>query len=179
MASSLRTVFILSLGLSLLFTPTLAGIALIRDTCKYATVHRNLCFQVLLSKRESQRADAQGLAKIALKIAHDNASKLSAELVELHDKAEDMSDLQQCLEECLRQYEDAMEQLDDASVAVDTRKYREAAQWVSVAQGDVRLCQVGCKSVPEYKNMLTKQNSNVGRLCSITASILRSLAVKH
>jgi pectinesterase inhibitor-like protein len=104
---------------------------------------------------------------------------LATELVELHDKAEDMSDLQQCLEECLRQYEDAMEQLDDATAAVDSKRYREAAQWVSVAQGDVRLCQVGCKSVPEYKNMLTRQNSNVGRLCSITAAILRSLVRKN
>lgn len=109
---------------------------------------------------------------------HKNASKLANDLVELHDKAEDMSDLQQCLEECLRQYEDAMEQLDDATAALDAKKYREAAQWVSVAQGDVRLCQVGCKPVPEYKNMLTKQNGNVGRLCSISASILRSLAAK-
>ncbi|KAJ3676122.1 hypothetical protein LUZ60_003534 [Juncus effusus] len=179
MAAFLRPFLFLSLGFSLLLAPASSDKELIKDTCKFTTVHKDLCAKILSSKKESEKANAHELAKIVLEITHAGASKSAGEISTLHENAEDMSELQQCLEECVRQYEDAMEQLTDANAAMDKKNYQDAAQWVSVAQGDVKLCQLGCKSVPGYKNVVTKQNGEVGRLCSITTSIIKSLVTKN
>ena len=70
-------------------------------------------------------------------------------------------------------YESAVEQLSDATSAVDTGAYSESEAMVVASQAEVKLCQRGCQGVPDHRNVLTARNRDVDQLCSIALTITK------
>lgn len=66
-----------------------------------------------------------------------------------------------------------MEQLSDATSALDTGAYSESEELVVASQAEVRLCQRGCQAVPNHRNILSARNRNVDQLCSIALAITK------
>lgn len=66
-----------------------------------------------------------------------------------------------------------MEQLTDATMALDMGAYDESQVLVSAGQAEVKLCQMGCQDVPEHRSILMARNTEVDRLCNITLAIAK------
>ncbi|RLN23513.1 cell wall / vacuolar inhibitor of fructosidase 2-like [Panicum miliaceum] len=49
----------------------------------------------------------------------------------------------------------AVEQLSDATSAVDSGAFSESEALVAASQAEVKLCQTGCQAVPDHRNILT------------------------
>ncbi|KAL5223338.1 hypothetical protein ABZP36_028051 [Zizania latifolia] len=148
----------------------------LEDACKQTTVHYELCMATLSSDRSAKSADTVGLARVAILAAQKNASETATYLSSIYDDdsiEKKTMQLQQCLEDCGERYEAAVEQLTDATVALDTGAYREAGALVAASQAEVKLCQRGFRVVPGHKNILTGRNREVDRLCSIALTITK------
>jgi hypothetical protein len=70
-----------------------------------------------------------------------------------------------------------VEQLTDATVALDTGGYEEAMALVAAGQAEVKMCQRGFKAVPQHRNILTLRNREVDQLCSIAFTITKLIRV--
>ena len=70
-------------------------------------------------------------------------------------------------------YESAVEQLSDATSAVDSGAFSESEALVAASQAEVKLCQRGCQAVPDHRNILTARNREVDQLCSIALAITK------
>ncbi|XP_073014160.1 putative invertase inhibitor [Typha latifolia] len=148
---------------------------LIVDTCNRTTVHRELCVEALSADPAAKNAsDVHGLAVAALKLATKNATDTSEYVEKLHDKKAGGGGepgLEQCLEDCEKDYVDAVEQLDSAAAALDDENYEDTATFLTAAMTDVKSCQAGCRERSRNRNVLTKRNGDVNRLCSIVLTI--------
>ncbi|GJN32033.1 hypothetical protein PR202_gb20504 [Eleusine coracana subsp. coracana] len=147
----------------------------VQEACKHTAGHYELCVATLSSG--SKTADtAPGLARVAILAAQQNASETAAFLSSIYDDSNlenKTAELQQCLEDCGERYEAAVEQLTDATTAVDTGAYSESEALVAASQAEVKLCQRGCQAVPDHRNVLTTRNREVDQLCSIALAITK------
>ena len=66
-----------------------------------------------------------------------------------------------------------MEQLSDATSAVESGAFSESEALVAASQAEVKLCQRGCQAVPDHRNILTARNREVDQLCSIALAITK------
>uniref|UniRef100_J3KZ80 Pectinesterase inhibitor domain-containing protein n=2 Tax=Oryza brachyantha TaxID=4533 RepID=J3KZ80_ORYBR len=130
----------------------------------------------LSADRSAKSSDTLGLARVAILAVQKNASETATYLSSIYDdeSIENKTvQLQQCLEDCSERYEAAVEQLTDATVALDMGAYPEARALVAASQAEVKLCQRGCRNVQVHRNILTMRNRDVDRLCSIALTITK------
>ncbi|KAF0888095.1 hypothetical protein E2562_010803 [Oryza meyeriana var. granulata] len=148
----------------------------LQDACKQTAPHYELCMATLSADRSAKSSDTVGLARVAILAVQKNASETATYLSSIYndESIENKTlQLQQCLEDCSERYEAAVEQLTDATVALDLGAYAEARTLVAASQAEVKLCQRGCRAVPEHRNILTLRNGEVDRLCSIALTITK------
>ncbi|XP_066306229.1 cell wall / vacuolar inhibitor of fructosidase 2-like [Miscanthus floridulus] len=148
----------------------------LEEVCKQTTGHQDLCVATLSADPSSKTADTAGLAQLAIQAAQRNASETVTYLSSIYDDdslENKTAQLQQCLEDCGERYESAVEQLSDATSAVDTGAYSESEALVVANQAEVKLCQRGCQGVPDHRNVLTARNRDVDQLCSIALTITK------
>ncbi|TVU21187.1 hypothetical protein EJB05_30830 [Eragrostis curvula] len=148
----------------------------VQEACKHTAVHFNLCVATLSGDPSSKSADTAGLAKVAILAAQRNASETATFLSSIYDDTNlenKTAQLQQCLVDCGERYEAAVEQLTDATSALQTGAYSESEALVAASQAEVKLCQRGCQAVPDHRNVLTTRNREVDQLCSIALSITK------
>uniref|UniRef100_A0A0E0JHP7 Pectinesterase inhibitor domain-containing protein n=1 Tax=Oryza punctata TaxID=4537 RepID=A0A0E0JHP7_ORYPU len=146
----------------------------LEDACKKTGPHYDLCMATLSADRSAKPSDTVGLARVAILAVQKNASETATYLSSIYndDSIENKTlQLQQCLEDCSERYEAAVEQLTDATLALDMGAYAEAMALVAAGQAEVKLCQRGFKAVPEHRNILTLRNREVDQLCSIAFTI--------
>nr|XP_010938360.1 putative invertase inhibitor [Elaeis guineensis] len=180
-AATVRLFLLLPLCLSLTIvsaTATVPGPELIRETCMHTKSHHDLCVAVLSSDPKSNTSDVRGLLEIALKLTTENLTKTADFVADFLDEADKKSTepgLQQCLAYCEDEYIDAVDQLTNAAAALESKVYKDVEKWVAVAITDVKACQQECRDIPGDKRGLTKKNSDIDRLCSITLSINKIL----
>ncbi|EAY73714.1 hypothetical protein OsI_01592 [Oryza sativa Indica Group] len=162
--------------------PTAAPLAnySLEDACKKTGPHYGLCIATLSADRSAKSSDTVGLARVAVLAAQKNASETATYLSSIYDDdsiEKKTVQLQQCLEDCSERYEAAVEQLTDATVALDTGGYEEAMALVAAGQAEVKMCQRGFKAVPQHRNILTLRNREVDQLCSIAFTITKLIRV--
>ncbi|CAD6231609.1 unnamed protein product [Miscanthus lutarioriparius] len=148
----------------------------LEEACKQTAGHQDLCVATLSADPSSKTADTAGLARLAIQAAQRNASETATYLSSIYDDdslENKTAQLQQCLEDCGERYESAVEQLSDATSAVDTGAYSESEALVVASQAEVKLCQRGCQGVPDHRNVLTARNRDVDQLCSIALTITK------
>ncbi|XP_062208413.1 cell wall / vacuolar inhibitor of fructosidase 2-like [Phragmites australis] len=148
----------------------------LQEACKQTAGHYDLCVATLSGDPSSKTADTAGLARVAILAAQRNASETATYLSSIYDDdslENKTAQLQQCLEDCGERYEAAVEQLTDATVALDSGAYSESEALVAASQAEVKLCQRGCQAVPDHRNVLTTRNREVDRLCSVALTITK------
>ncbi|KAG2588354.1 hypothetical protein PVAP13_5NG220000 [Panicum virgatum] len=148
----------------------------VEEACKQAAGHHDLCVATLSADPSSKTANTAGLARVAIQAAQRNASETATYLSSIYDDdslENKTAQLQQCLEDCGERYESAVEQLSDATSAVDSGAFSESEALVAASQAEVKLCQRGCQAVPDHRNILTARNRQVDQLCSIALAITK------
>ncbi|XP_077226937.1 putative invertase inhibitor [Tasmannia lanceolata] len=153
---------------------TKPGKDLIHETCKH-TLYYDTCVASLQSSSESQTADLQGLASIALHAAADSAIETSNHIALLLNNTTD-SFIQQCLSDCSENYLDAIDQIEDSIAALDSKGYNDVNVWVTAAMSDSDTCEEGFKEQPGYKSMLTDNSAEFYKLCSNALAITKLLS---
>ncbi|KAG2597245.1 putative invertase inhibitor [Panicum virgatum] len=149
----------------------------VEEACGQAAAgHRDLCVATLSADPASKTASTAGLARAAIQAAQRNASETATYLSSIYDDdslENKTARLQQCLEDCGERYESAVEQLSDATSAVESGAFSESEALVAASQAEVKLCQRGCQAVPDHRNILTARNREVDQLCSIALAITK------
>ncbi|CAM0881079.1 unnamed protein product [Alopecurus aequalis] len=155
--------------------PSSTGLLSIEDACKQTAELYDLCMATLSPDRSTLTADAAGLTRAAIVAVQKNASETATYLssIDEDDNFNKTAQLQQCLEDCGERYEAAVEQLTDATMALDMSAYNESQALVAAGQAEVKLCQRGCQAVPEHRNILMARNTEVDRLCSVALAIAK------
>uniref|UniRef100_A0ACD5VRB8 Uncharacterized protein n=1 Tax=Avena sativa TaxID=4498 RepID=A0ACD5VRB8_AVESA len=155
--------------------PPSTGLLSIKDACKQTAELYDLCMATLSPDRSSLTANAAGLTRAAILAVQKNASETATYLssIDEDDNVNKTAQLQQCLEDCGERYEAAVEQLTDATMALDMGAYNESQTLVAAGQAEVKLRQRGCQDVPEHRSILMARNTEVDRLCSIALAIAK------
>ena len=149
--------------------PVEEGMALIEEMCSQ-TKHKELCVDSLTSDPNSYPADKTGLALVALRFASSNASDISESIkVMFNDSTLAKPMVQEALLDCLDEYLDASQQLDDSIAALTVKAYGDLEKWVNIAMTDVRTC--GTELGSERPPLLTERNDVFIKLCEIALTI--------
>lgn len=132
---------------------------LIEHACERSR-SRDFCVSSLRSDPTSQHADLRGLASIAIKLAHKNATDImggiTAGLAVNNDTNTDPV-AQQALYDCSDNYLDAAEQLENSLSALSENAYHDAdvSNWVKAAVADAKSCDA---TIEGLKYELSHQN---------------------
>lgn len=144
------------------------GMAMIEQICAQ-TNYKDLCITSLTSDPNSFPADKTELALVALRLASSNASDISESIkVMFNETSLNEPMVQQGLFDCLDQYLDASQQLDDSIAAVVVKAYGDVEKWVNAAIADVRTCGAAFGA---QQPVLTQRNDVFIKLCEIALSI--------
>ncbi|KGN52826.1 cell wall / vacuolar inhibitor of fructosidase 2 [Cucumis sativus] len=147
------------------------GLGMIQKMCAQ-TNYKDLCITSLTSDPNSFPADKMGLALVALRLASSNASDISESIkVMLNETSQNNEPtVQQALFDCLDEYLEASQQLDDSIAAIIAKAYGDVQEWVRVAVTNVRTCE---SSFPTKPSVLTPRNEEFIKLCDIALSITK------
>ena len=147
---------------------------LIRQACAH-TAHKGLCVDTLAADPISQgTANQTGLALVALRVASQNASDIT-ELIKASVNDPSLAPaVQQGLSDCMDNYVDAAEQLDDSLAALLAGAHDDLSTWVNVAIADSDSCQ---KSIQGFKTGMSKENVKFRMLCENALAIAKAVAV--
>ncbi|XP_038906317.1 cell wall / vacuolar inhibitor of fructosidase 2-like [Benincasa hispida] len=149
-------------------SPAEDGLSMIDHMCAQ-TNYKDLCVISLTSDPNSFPADKMGLALVALRFASSNASDISESIkVMLNDTSLNKPSVQQGLFDCLDEYLDASQQLDDAIAAILVKAYGDVEKWVDAAIASVRTCENEFATKP---SLLAPKNDVFIKLCEIALSI--------
>ena len=151
-----------------------AGNELIEKVCQHSP-HSDICMASLRTDPNSGQADMEGLALIALKVAHANATDTSQHIAKLLNNSALDPFIEQCLTDCSEQYLDAVEQIEDSLVALTAKGFHDVDAWVKAAIADVDTCEQGFKEKPDYESMLTHRNIIFKQLCNNALAIIHDL----
>lgn len=105
----------------------------------------DFCVSSLRSDPASQHADLRGLASIAIKVAHKNATDLMDQIAGLANNETANADpaAQQGLFDCSDNYLDAAEQLENSLGALSQNSAHDVdvGNWVKAAVADAKSCE--------------------------------------
>uniref|UniRef100_A0A2N9IB23 Pectinesterase inhibitor domain-containing protein n=1 Tax=Fagus sylvatica TaxID=28930 RepID=A0A2N9IB23_FAGSY len=126
--------------------------------------HKELCISSLKSDPASQQADLEGLAIIAIKLAYENATAIADNILVLSNSNTDTEPSEeQGLDQCMDNYLDAVDQLENAIYAFSKNAYKDVHTWVKAAVADADSCEAafeGRKSEITHKNKIFRQFVN-------------------
>lgn len=146
----------------------------IKQVCAY-TLYKDLCVSTLVADPLSQQANQTGLALVALRVASQNASDITEHIkMEVNNVTLDPA-VQQGLSDCMDNYVDAAEQLDDSLAALLAGAYDDLGTWVNVAIADADSCE---NSIKGLKTGMSKKNALFRKLCENSLAITKAVAGK-
>ncbi|KAB1202148.1 Pectinesterase inhibitor [Morella rubra] len=138
------------------------------------TLYKALCNAVLNSDPASQGSkDLSTLDKVVLTHAKSNASNIHQQAVSLHEKSKDDA-TKQALEDCIENYQDATDQLDESLHALQSKGYDDINTWVTAAMSDADSCEEGFTDQGR-KSPLSNSSKTFNHLCSIVLALTNQL----
>ncbi|XP_068660728.1 putative invertase inhibitor [Aristolochia californica] len=161
-------------GHILLASDTEAGIGFIQFTCKQTSEY-DLCVSILESDPTSLTADLKGVLTNALKVTTAYAADLATNVTELTRTTQDPF-LLQFYTDCSEHYMDAVDQIDDSVVALDSKGYSDVNAWVNAAIADAESCEAGFSQKAGFKSTISDQSEHFEKLCRIILDITKALA---
>jgi len=146
----------------------------IKQVCAH-TAHKDLCVSTRAADPSSQQANQTGLALVALRVASTNASDITEHIkVSVSDMSLEPA-VQQGLSDCMDNYVDAAEQLDDSVAALLAGAYHDLSTWVNVAIADANSCE---SSIKGLKTGMSKKNVLFQQLCENALAITKAVVGK-
>ncbi|CAL0325477.1 unnamed protein product [Lupinus luteus] len=139
-----------------------------------ATILFMTCFILLghCAKLENT-ADPKGPAKSAISVTLAEGSKILSYVHELKSANENKKGgILSALSDCDELYTGAIEDLKEASTAVDKGDYETVNRLVSTAMTNSGTCENGFKDL-EIPSPLTRQNTHFSQLCSNVLAIIK------
>lgn len=146
---------------------------LVTQVCAH-TAHKGLCVDTLAADPISQGANQTGLALVALRVASQNASDITEHIKVSVNDASLAPAVQQGLSDCMDNYVDAAEQLDDSLAALLAGAHDDLNTWVNVAIADSDSCE---KSIKGFKTGMSKKNVMFRMLCENALAIAKAVAI--
>ncbi|XP_057419059.1 putative invertase inhibitor [Lotus japonicus] len=148
-------------------------------SCKH-TLHFKVCVSSLRSVPSSKSSDLKNLSS-------NYAAKTLSYVCELKSSTDNVTNnnsyMSRCLSDCIEEYKEARENLQDSAEALAEGDYDKVDTLVSAAMSDAETCEDGFKEVfiydgnKDYSNpSLTKRNSYFSELCSNALAITKLLA---
>lgn len=150
------------------------GNDLVKRVCEQSD-DKNLCYATIGSKPDIQKANLNGIAIIALRVASDNAKDAWKSMQK--KMKEPMIDpaVQQCLWDCAEQYINAVEQLEDSIAATLSNSYTDVHTWVEAAMAAAQQCQQRAGS----EAVITAFNTEFLKFCRNVLIVDKLLDEKH
>ncbi|KAL6010506.1 hypothetical protein ACLOJK_000939 [Asimina triloba] len=153
------------------------GQDLIAATCKQ-TLYFDVCVSLLKSDPRSHTADLQGLLAISLNQTIAQGQQMIGNLTALKDhvdhvSGEDDSYVAACLNDCLVEYSDAVENLRQSLEALGKEEYEHVNDLVSAAMTDSGTCEDGLEEETGHFSPLWDSNDYFWKLCSISLAITK------
>ncbi|KAL5565979.1 hypothetical protein UlMin_029143 [Ulmus minor] len=130
------------------------------------------CEATLRSHPNSKNADLHGLAKISLQLAQGNATAIHDQVSKLLKTSTDKS-IKPALKDCLKNYQDARDQLNAAMPALDSKQYFDVNSKATAAVNDAYSCESGFE---KGKSPLSNFNTIFNRLCTIVLGVANRAA---
>ncbi|XP_023515956.1 pectinesterase inhibitor-like [Cucurbita pepo subsp. pepo] len=155
--------------------PFLTNADLITKTCS-STPYNDLCLSILESSPNSNGTDLYGLTEIMLYIAAENVSLIHEHLMELQNKTEMDTFMDECLTDCLESYQDATDQIEDSITALEFKAYHDIKTWVAAAMNDGAVCENGFKEKPDHKSPIVEMSKVFDQICSIILAMANILS---
>ncbi|KDP33951.1 hypothetical protein JCGZ_07522 [Jatropha curcas] len=137
---------------------------LISSTCNH-TLYYQECVFSLRSDPNSKTADLRGLANIALNISIAYGSETLTHISDLKTKTSKNDTNSSCLSDCVEQYNDAVEDLQEAIEALRIRSLDTLKTLVSSAMTDSDTCEEGFEE-SGYGSPFANRNLYFSKLCS-------------
>ena len=150
------------------------GEDLIEKACHF-TPHADMCQASLQMDPNSGQADMEGLAVIALKVALANATDNSKHISQMLNNSTLDPFIEQCLSDCVEQYWDSIDQIEDALAAIAGKDYHDVNDWVNAAIANSETCEQGFTEKPDYESVVTQRNVVFKQLCLNALSITQHL----
>ncbi|XP_058106767.1 pectinesterase inhibitor 12-like [Magnolia sinica] len=149
------------------------GMKQLRKTCKRTTKY-NQCVKSLRTDSRSFTANECGLAKIALEIALADANKLYKLSISRRKKKGVDDATIRALESCTELYGGAIDGLQQAVQAMDSKDYKNAKVYAGQAINAADTCNQEFKEF-DLKIPFTKKNEAFGQLCSAALDLVSLL----
>ncbi|ESQ37883.1 hypothetical protein EUTSA_v10029000mg [Eutrema salsugineum] len=145
-------------------TFTEKGKALAEKLCEKSE-DKAFCVSSLTSRPEAQTATAPKLGVIALSIASTNASDTSFYIkAKLKQKNLEPA-LEDTLDDCSKNYLDAVAQLDDSLAALLANAFIDVDIWLNTAISDGEACESALSERAGNDAELARRNTNFLKLC--------------
>lgn len=165
----MASVFFLLISSLLLIANATAANDLVSTTCSQ-TPFLDICLSSLRSDPRSEASDLKGLATIALdrSIANANETKSHiAYLIKSYNPNQTEYEFK-CLKECMVEYSEGLENLQESSLALSYDNFDAVNSWVAAAMTDADTCENGYleEDLPENPSPLTERNQFFSKLCS-------------
>nr|CAD1816947.1 unnamed protein product [Ananas comosus var. bracteatus] len=129
-------------------TPSPASPIVVDDDLRRLCSHTSfpdMCLQSLSAKPECNSTNPKAVAGLSIRVAAEAAAAAAAFVSDhLNAAATNETRLWQCLDDCSDFLEDAVEQLDDATVAADVGALDDAHAFLTAAIADADTCDQGC-----------------------------------
>ncbi|KAJ3669287.1 hypothetical protein LUZ60_011237 [Juncus effusus] len=135
----------------------------------------DLCVKYLSVFPESQATDIHGLTGLSVRAAAKYLKEAADKVFEDQNDKSANSNLEQCLDDCSETIEDAIEQLDDTTTAVDVRAFDDIKAWVSAAIADASTCEESCKGSNGKQKLksLAEITDTFKKLCKVTLALAK------
>ncbi|KAK7363360.1 hypothetical protein VNO77_05500 [Canavalia gladiata] len=156
---------------------------LVTATCKH-TLHMQVCISSLKSVPGSNTSDTKGLAEIALNLSITYAAETLSYVYELKKSSSSANGpnniyVSHCLSDCVEEYSEAIENLQDSAQALANGEYDRVDTLVSAAMSDAETCEDGFKDMLNDDNdstsPLSERNLYFSELCSNALAITKLL----
>uniref|UniRef100_A0A1D1Y9C7 Putative invertase inhibitor n=1 Tax=Anthurium amnicola TaxID=1678845 RepID=A0A1D1Y9C7_9ARAE len=150
------------------------GTDLITSTCRH-TEHLDVCISTLQSHRDSRSADVKGLALVSVEACIAHAEGTLSYVKQLRGNGGE-GYAAECLDDCLTEYSDALEDLRGSVGELQRGAYDSVNAMVSGAMTDSDTCEGGFGETPGYSSPLTERNDYFSMLCSNSLAIAALLS---
>ncbi|KAJ0988515.1 hypothetical protein J5N97_006871 [Dioscorea zingiberensis] len=151
--------------------------SLISSTCSH-TLYVDVCMASLQSHASSQTADLHGLASISINVTVSQAKENINFITTMKDHPSSPQDeyVSSCLDDCLIQYGDAIDDLEQSDEALREGEFGTMNIMVAGAMENANSCEKGFGEKEGVQSPLKDLNEFFMKLCSNSMAISNLLA---
>ncbi|GMH02601.1 hypothetical protein Nepgr_004440 [Nepenthes gracilis] len=158
--------------------PTAGAEALIKQACQKA-LYKEFCVSTLKARPEAKNIDLKGLAFLTMKVAKEQGNATAAFIdTKLKNEESLAPGLDQALNDCREQYDDALAQIEDSMQAFLANAANDVNTWLSAAMTNADTCEEGLNDAG-VGGAMGDRNQVFVKLCSNALAVTNAWAQRH